>query len=84
MEETNRNKKVADHAVAHAKNAADIAKGKVKSAAGKALDDPGLEVEGKLDTASGRIKQAAQTVKEGVEDQMRERRRTDERPRDKA
>ncbi|MGB8179787.1 MAG: CsbD family protein [Acidimicrobiales bacterium] len=57
-------KKSAGTAVTHAKNAAEVAKGKVKSSAGKVVGDHRLETEGKLDEAKGRVKQAGQKVSE--------------------
>jgi uncharacterized protein YjbJ (UPF0337 family) len=42
----------------HVKGAADKAKGVMKEAAGKAMGDKGLEVEGKLDKLKGAARQA--------------------------
>jgi len=56
----------------------DKAKGQVKEAAGKAVDDRDLEAEGKRDQvkggvekAAGKVKGAAEDVKEGVKDATR-------------
>lgn len=40
------------------------AKGKVKEGAGRAIDDPLLEGEGKADQVSGDLKQAGEKVKD--------------------
>lgn len=45
-------------------NAAEGAKGKVKEAAGKAMDDEKLEAEGKADQAKADLKQAGEKVKD--------------------
>lgn len=58
--------KSAGTAVTHAKNAAEVAKGKVKSTTGKAVGDRRLQAEGKIDEAKGRVKQAGQNVKESL------------------
>ena len=51
----------------------DKAKGKVKEATGKAVNDPDLEAEGKRDQvkggvekATGKVKDAAENIKEGI------------------
>lgn len=51
----------------------DKAKGQMKEAAGKAVDDPDLEAEGKRDQvkggvekATGKVKDAAEDIKEGI------------------
>lgn len=53
----------------------DKAKGHVKEAAGKAVDDRDLEAEGKRDQvkggvekATGKVKDAAEGIKEGIKD----------------
>lgn len=46
------------------KNAAEMAKGKVKEAAGDLTDDERLEAEGKLDQAQAKVKDVAEDVKE--------------------
>jgi uncharacterized protein YjbJ (UPF0337 family) len=51
-------------ATTHAKNAAEVAKGKVKATTGKVVGDHRLQAEGKIDEAKGRVKQAGQKVKE--------------------
>jgi uncharacterized protein YjbJ (UPF0337 family) len=51
-------------AAAHAKNAAEVAKGRLKSTTGKVVGDHRLQAEGKIDEAKGRVKQAGQKVKE--------------------
>jgi uncharacterized protein YjbJ (UPF0337 family) len=47
-----------------AKDKAQAAKGKVKKGAGKALDDPYLEGEGKAEQVKGNLKQAGEKVKD--------------------
>lgn len=47
-----------------AKDKAQAAEGKVKEGAGRALDDPVLEGEGKGDQISGDLKQAGEKVKD--------------------
>ena len=46
------------------KNAAEKASGKVKEAAGDALDDQDLKAEGKADQTNASLKQAAENVKD--------------------
>jgi uncharacterized protein YjbJ (UPF0337 family) len=46
------------------KNAVESAKGDVKQAAGRATGDRDLEAEGKVDKASGSLKQAGEKVKD--------------------
>jgi uncharacterized protein YjbJ (UPF0337 family) len=53
-------------AVDKAKDKAQVAKGKVKKDAGKALDDPYMESEGKADQVKGNLKQAGEKVKDAV------------------
>ena len=53
-------------AVDKAKGKAQVAKGHVKEAAGKAAGDPVLEAEGKGDKVSGNMKQAGEKVKDAV------------------
>lgn len=40
--------------------------GRIKEGAGKALDDPYMEGEGKADKASGNLKQAGEKVKDAA------------------
>ena len=47
-----------------AKDKAQAVKGKVKKGAGKALDDPYMEGEGKADQVMGNLKQAGEKVKD--------------------
>jgi uncharacterized protein YjbJ (UPF0337 family) len=47
-----------------AKNAAQIAKGKVKEAAGKRIGNEKLETEGQNDQTKGNLKQAGEKVKD--------------------
>jgi uncharacterized protein YjbJ (UPF0337 family) len=47
-----------------ARDKAQAAKGKVKKGAGKAIDDPYLEGEGKADQVKGNLKQAGEKVKD--------------------
>lgn len=46
----------------------DEAKGRAKEAAGSLADDKDLKNEGKVDKASGKLKDAVDTVKDKVED----------------
>jgi uncharacterized protein YjbJ (UPF0337 family) len=46
----------------------DKAKGQMKEAAGKAVDDPDLEAEGKRDQVKGGIEKATGKVKDAAED----------------
>jgi uncharacterized protein YjbJ (UPF0337 family) len=68
MVESNRTKKTVAKAATHAKHSAEVAKGKVKTAAGKATGNKTLEVKGQLDRVKGRAKQAGQRIKESLED----------------
>ena len=47
-----------------AKNKVEEAQGRVKEEAGKAMDDPYLEGEGKSDQVAGNLKQAGEKVKD--------------------
>jgi len=67
MVEIIRTKKTVTKTVTHAKHAAEVAKGKVKTATGKAIGNKTLEVKGQLDEVKGRAKQAGQHVKESLE-----------------
>ena len=49
-----------------AKDKVQVAKGHAKESAGKALDDPALEGEGKADKVVGNLKQAGEKVKDAV------------------
>jgi uncharacterized protein YjbJ (UPF0337 family) len=51
-------------AIDKAKDKAQVAKGHVKDAVGKASDDPVLEAEGKGDKVAGDLKQAGEKVKD--------------------
>jgi uncharacterized protein YjbJ (UPF0337 family) len=57
-------KKSVGKARTHTKNAAEVAKGKVKSTTGKVVGDHRLQAEGKIDEVKGRAKQAGQKAKE--------------------
>ncbi len=46
------------------KNAAEMAKGKVKEAAGDMTDDEKLQAEGKVDQAKAKVKDAVEDVKD--------------------
>jgi len=59
-----REKGVAVSASNKAKDKAQAAKGKVKKGAGKAIDDPWLEGEGKAEQVKGNMKQAGEKVKD--------------------
>jgi uncharacterized protein YjbJ (UPF0337 family) len=50
----------------HIKGAADKAKGAVKDAAGKLMNDKGLQVEGKMDKAKGAAHEALGDAKDSV------------------
>jgi uncharacterized protein YjbJ (UPF0337 family) len=50
----------------HIKGAADKAKGAVKDAAGKIMDDKKLQAEGKIDKAKGEARQALGDVKDAA------------------
>jgi uncharacterized protein YjbJ (UPF0337 family) len=50
----------------HIKGAADKAKGAVKDAAGKLMDDKGLQAEGKMDKAKGAARESLGDVKDAV------------------
>ena len=49
----------------------DKVKGKVKEAAGKATNDKSLEAEGQVDQAKGAVKGAAEELKHGVKEALR-------------
>jgi len=49
-----------------AKDKAQVAKGKIKKGAGKVLNDPVLEGEGKADQVKGNLKQAGEKVKDAA------------------
>ena len=49
-----------------ARDKAQVAKGHVKEAAGKASGDPALEAEGKGDKVAGNLKQAGEKLKDAV------------------
>jgi len=55
------------------RNTTQIAGGKVKEAAGRVLDDPDLEAEGRGDQAAGNLKQAGEKVKDAARDALRSR-----------
>ncbi|HET9257179.1 MAG TPA: CsbD family protein, partial [Pseudonocardiaceae bacterium] len=42
--------------------------GKLKETAGRAVDDPALEAEGRGDQATGHVKQAGEKVKDAIND----------------
>jgi uncharacterized protein YjbJ (UPF0337 family) len=48
----------------HVKGAADKAKGAMKDAAGKVMDDKKLQAEGKMDKAKGEVRQALGDAKD--------------------
>jgi uncharacterized protein YjbJ (UPF0337 family) len=50
----------------HIKGAADKAKGAIKDAAGKLMDDKKLQVEGKMDKAKGAAREALGDAKDAV------------------
>jgi uncharacterized protein YjbJ (UPF0337 family) len=49
-----------------AKDKAQVAKGKLKSAVGRASGDKDLEAEGKADRVSGNLKQAGEKLKDAA------------------
>jgi len=49
-----------------AKDKAQVAKGKLKSAAGRATGDKRLEAEGKADQVSGNLKQTGEKLKDAA------------------
>jgi uncharacterized protein YjbJ (UPF0337 family) len=51
-----------------AKDKAQSAKGKAKETAGRAIDDPYLAGEGKVDQVAGDLKQAGEKVKDAFKD----------------
>ena len=55
------------------RNTTQIAGGKVKEAAGRVLDDPDLEAEGRGDQAAGNLKQAGEKLKDAARDALRSR-----------
>lgn len=67
MVEARRTKKVVKDAATRVDNAAEVAKGKVKAKAGKAVGDRSLEARGKVETAKGRAKQVGRNAKKAVE-----------------
>lgn len=54
-----------------ASDKAQVLKGHVKEGAGKVLEDPDLEAEGKADQASGKVKQAGEKLKDAARDVLR-------------
>lgn len=56
----------------HVKGAADKAKGVIKDAAGKVMDDKELQVEGKIDKAKGSAHNVAGDVKDAVREASKE------------
>jgi uncharacterized protein YjbJ (UPF0337 family) len=56
----------------HVKGAADKAKGTIKDAAGKLLDDKKLQAEGKIDKAKGDAHNVAGDVKDAARDAAKE------------
>ena len=55
----------------HLKGAADKAKGAVKDAAGKALDDKKMQAEGKLDKAKGAARETLGDAKDAAKESNR-------------
>jgi uncharacterized protein YjbJ (UPF0337 family) len=53
-------------AVDKAKDKAQVAKGKLKSAAGRSSGDRRLETQGKADAVSGNLKQAGEKLKDAA------------------
>ena len=53
-------------AIDKAKDKAQTAKGHVKEATGKAIDDGSLEAEGKGDQVAGNLKQAGEKLKDAL------------------
>ncbi|HXZ17841.1 MAG TPA: CsbD family protein [Roseiarcus sp.] len=50
----------------HVKGAADKAKGAMKDAAGKVMNDKGMQAEGKVDKAKGAARQTVGDVKDSM------------------
>jgi uncharacterized protein YjbJ (UPF0337 family) len=71
MAESKRSNTSASDTAAHVKNAAEVAKGKVKSATGKTLGNKKLHAEGQVDKIKGKAKQAGQAVKETLRDRQK-------------
>lgn len=68
MEEKSRStRRTVGNAAAHVKNAGEVAKGRVKSAAGRTVGNRRTQAEGKVQEIKGRAKQAGQRVKESFE-----------------
>lgn len=61
-------KEEAETALERSKAKAQVAKGVVKEAAGKATDNTKLKVEGKIDQIAGKTKDAAAKVKDAARD----------------
>ncbi|HWD94996.1 MAG TPA: CsbD family protein [Acidimicrobiales bacterium] len=66
VEKSTNAKRTVAKATTHTKNAAEVAKGRVKAAAGKTTGNRRLQAEGKLDEIKGRAKKAGQRVKESL------------------
>jgi uncharacterized protein YjbJ (UPF0337 family) len=60
-------KKSAEHMIGQAKTTAEIAKGKMKEAAGSATGNHKLEVRGKLEQAKGRVQQAGKKARDAFD-----------------
>jgi uncharacterized protein YjbJ (UPF0337 family) len=63
VERTKSAKKSVAKAASRAKNTTEVAKGRVKAAAGKATSNRHMQAEGKIDELKGRAKQVGQRVK---------------------
>ena len=55
-------------ATTHPKNAAEVAKGRVKAVAGKTTGNRRVQAAGKIEEIKGRAKQAGQRIKESLDD----------------
>lgn len=67
-ERTKSAKKSVAKAATRAKNATEVTKGRVKTAAGKAAGNRRMQAEGKIDELKGRAKQAGQRVKTSLDE----------------
>ena len=67
MTGTRKIKKTVHTATTRAKNATEVAKGKVKATTGKAVGNRHLQAKGNLEAAKGRVKQTGQRLKESLD-----------------
>ena len=67
VEHTKAARRTISRATTHAKNAAHVARGRVKVVAGKRTGNRRLQAEGRIEELRGRAKQIGQRVKESLE-----------------